>query len=85
MSAEKKEKKITLDELISKTGLPGSILLAMAVSGFTLVALNLLGLAGKSGGLIPQLLDPRPLIISSLGLLILGLTPLLFRLLLEDN
>ena len=63
----------------------GIFFLTLAFSGFAVILSDLLGLSQLTGRRIPELEDARPLVISTLGFIILGLTPLMFRLLFDDR
>ncbi len=67
-----------------KFGMVTILILTLAVSGLAIILLNLLGLAQISGFGIPVVEDYRPLLISSLGLIILGLTPIMIQLVVAD-
>lgn len=74
---------MTLRDLFAGIGLVGAFFLTLAASGFLLIILDFLGVPERTG-LIPSIGDPRALVVSSLGLLVIGLTPLTLRLLVQD-
>ena len=86
-SSEKSEKAIrslSARELMEKTGLVSISLLVLAGCGIAILLLNVLGLVQPGSLFIPEVDDPRPLLISILGLVVLGLTPLMIRLVYDD-
>lgn len=70
--------------VIQSLGMLGVFFLSLALCGFLILLTNLVGLADRTER-IPALLDYRPLVISTLGFFILGLTPYMLRLLFEGD
>ncbi len=66
-------------------GMTAALILSLAGCGFFIALLNLAGLTSPTNMRVPHLADLRPLIISSLGLVVLGLTPVMVRLFWEDS
>ncbi len=71
--------------IVAQLGMLGVFFLTLAFSGFAVILCDLLGLPPLTGRRIPELEDARPLVISTLGFTIFGLTPLMFRLLFDDQ
>lgn len=70
--------------VMKNLGLLGVFFLSLALCGFLILLTNLVGLAERTDR-IPVLQDYRPLVISTLGLFIFGLTPYMLRLLFEGD
>lgn len=75
---------LTLGQLLSRIGLFSTMVLAMAACGLVVLLLNLAGVVPAGSHRVPDIGDPRPLLISVLGLIIIGLTPLMIRLVYDD-
>ena len=80
MTAQKSTGKAALRNL----GMLGVFFLSLAFCGFLILLTNLVGLAERTDR-IPVLQDYRPLVISTLGFFIFGLTPYMLRLLSEGD
>lgn len=74
-----------MPSFFDRLGLLSLLFLTLAASGACVLLFHFSGLAARAHGRLPALEDPRPLFISVLLFLLLGLTPLLLRLLRDDR